>query len=1035
MRDMISILAVALFLAAPASPAARPEWEDPSVAARGVLPPRASFVPHADRGSALTFERDRSAFVRSLNGQWRFRWLPNPGAAPAGFETAAHDDSAWDLLPVPSNWQVVGANEGRPYDKPVFSNIKHPFKADPPRVPHDDNPTGLYRVGFDVPAAWKGRRVFLHLGGVQSAYYAWLNGSELGYKEDAFTPGEIEITRYLKAAGNVLALKVLHHSDGSYLEDQDYWRLAGVFRDVFLFSTPSVRLRDYIVVTDLDAAYRDAVLTVRAELEGNAAAGHTVSATVTGENDRPVFEARLSPRASAPQRLQASGTVAAPRLWSAEMPNLYTLVLEHRDGAGKVLETVASRIGFREVEMKGGQLLINGRAVTFKGVNRHEFDPDRGRVISKERMIQDIVLMKRHNINAVRTSHYPNDPLWYELTDRYGLYVIDEANVESHELWEKRVYLGEDPAWERAFVPRGTAMVERDKNHPSIVIWSMGNEAGWGRNFDAMYAAMKGIDPTRPIHYESRNPPYSPDLSRYDVISTMYPTTEHILKLMNEDPSRPVIICEYSHAMGNGLGNFKKYWDLYDAHPRLQGGFIWDWVDQALRHPGKDGRPVWNWVNTMDGANANDGLVNADRTVQPEILEMKKVQQPALIEAVDLAAGRIRLTNRYDFQTLEPLRLSWKLLADGRTIDAGVIEDRLDLPPDGRRELTLPYRLEGTTGERVVEVSLALRHDTDWAEGGHEVAWEQLELPAVPRPAAPPPSGRIAVAASPRRVQVVGPDFAAVLDVARGGLASYRWRGRELLAEPLRPYFWRVPTDNDEGGGQRSFAHRWRTAGLDSARYEAKDLTVEENTPARARIAIGGTLSLATGGGIDVRTVHTFTPDGAIAVEGSFTVRGEAPPLPRIGYRLRLPGDADRLAWYGRGPQESYADRKTGARLGLFRQPVAERHFPHVMAQENGALADVRWAEVTDGGGGGLRVEGAPVLSLNVHDYDDAALLASKTTPGLSRDGLVTLNLDLAQMGLGGDDSWSPRVHPEYQLTAREYRFAFRLAGTGPLAP
>ncbi len=488
-------------------------------------------------------------------------------------------------------------------------------------MPHDDNPVGLYRTRFEAPAGGSGRSVFVHFAGVQSAYYVWLNGQRLGYREDAFTPGEFDLTAHLRPGTNVLAVEVIHHSDGSYLEDQDYWRFAGIFRDVYLLATPKVRLRDFVVRTDLDAAYRDATLEVRASLEnrsGASALGHHVVASVVDAAGAEVWSAKLAPQGPIPaggeSALSSSGLVRAPRLWSAEAPNLYTLVLEHRDAAGQVEEAVAQRIGFREVEIKGGQLLLNGVAITFKGTNRHEFDPDHGRVVSRERMAQDIRLMKQHNFNAVRTSHYPNDPLWLELCDELGLYAVDEANVESHELWEKKIYIADDPAWTGAFVARGVAMVERDKNHPSVVYWSMGNETGLGRSFDAMYEAMKAIDPTRPIHYESLNPPYAPTLSRFDIISMMYPTVDHVLDLMNQDPTRPVIICEYAHAMGNGLGNFRKYWDAFDKYPRLQGAFVWDWVDQALRHPGPGGRAVWNWVNTSDGANGNDGLVNADRT-------------------------------------------------------------------------------------------------------------------------------------------------------------------------------------------------------------------------------------------------------------------------------------------------------------------------------------------------------------------------------------------------------------------------------------
>ena len=837
---------------------------------------------------------------------------------------------------------------------------------------------------------------------------------------------------------------MIHHSDGSYLEDQDYWRLAGIFRDVYLLAQPQVRLRDFGVRTDLDAAYRDATLELRVALENRSSAavdGHHVTASVLDSAGAEVFSARLAVGGGLPAGAEAeataSGLVRAPRLWSAETPNLYTLVLEHRDGAGAVQEVVSTRIGFREVEIKGGQLLLNGVAITFKGANRHEFDPDHGRVVSRERMLEDVRLMKQHNFNAVRTSHYPNDPLWLELCDEYGLYAVDEANVESHELWEKKIYIADDPAWTGAFVARGVAMVERDKNHPSVVFWSMGNETGLGRSFDAMYAAMKTIDPTRPIHYESRNPPYAPTLSSYDIISTMYPTVEHVLDLMNQDPTRPVIICEYAHAMGNGLGNFYKYWDAFEKYPRLQGGFIWDWVDQALRHPGPGGRAVWNWVNTSDGANGNDGLVSADRTPQPEILEAKKVQQPVKVEGVGEGLGRVRVTQRPRLRRSLGARARVAAARGRRRRAVGNLGRAARHP--GRREPRAhspdrPRKLEGMSAT-LLELSFRTREEQPWAPKGHEVAWAQ-----VPRsfpggvvgtgsiegeiPSPPPGTAPLSVRTEGGRLVLASPGFAAAFE--NGGLVSYRLKEEELLAGPLVPHLWRVPTDNDEGGGPASFAHRWREAGLDALKTVAQEPRVERLTDNQVRVVIESRL-VGKAAALRLRTAYEVDGLGGIRVGAVFESEGKLPPLPRVGFQVQLPGTLSTAEWYGPGPHESYADRKRGARLGRFRAKVADLHFPHVMAQENGNRTDVRWVALTDESGRGLRFSGEPFLDFTAHDYTDAALLAAKKSQVVERDGRVTLSLDLAQMGLGGDDSWSPRVHPEYQLTAPEYRFVFRL--------
>jgi beta-galactosidase len=1032
---MYCLLAAVVFVM-PQTALSSPEWENPTVFSIGTERPRASFVPYAAREAALTGDRTSSPYFWLLSGDWRFRWVKNPFAVPSGFEQPGYEDAGWDNLPVPSNWQVVGANENRPYDRPLFSNIKYPFKADPPHVPYDDNPTGLYRTRFEVPDGWKGSNVLIHFAGVQSAYYVWLNGQKIGYHEDGFTPGEFDLTSRLRPGTNVLAVEVIDYSDGSYLEDQDYWRFAGIFRDVYLVAQPQVRLRDFSVRTDLDAAYQDARLELHVSLEnrsGMAAAGHHVVASVLAADGSEVFSARLAPEgvisAGDEAVLQASGTVRAPRLWTAETPDRYTLVLEHRDGDGNVQEVVAQRIGFREVEIKAGQLLLNGVAITFKGVNRHEFDPDHGRVISRERMVQDILLMKQHNFNAVRTSHYPNDPLWLELCDELGLYVIDEANIESHELWEKGIYIADDPAWTNVFVARGVAMVERDKNHPSIILWSMGNEAGLGRGFDAMYAAMKAIDATRPIHYEARNPAYAPTLSSYDVISTMYPTVDHILDLMNQDSTRPVIICEYSHAMGNGLGNFRDYWDAYDKYPRLQGGFIWDWVDQALRHPGPDGRMLWNWVNTIDGANANDGLVNADRTPQPELQEARKVMQPVKVDFVDVAAGRLRVRNAYDFISLSGLDLAWRLLADGVEVQSGRYVETLNIPARKDRELVLPYQVGRIPAGRegILELTFTLRDDQPWALRGHEVAWVQVAVENrsyVPSTIVASDQPAVKFKEGGNRVSVTGARFVAEFEGA--SLVSYRWDGTERLAGPLLPNVWRVPTDNDEGGGKTSFAHRWREAGLDRLQFVAKTPSVWQSKDGTVRVKVESRAS-GTRAALDLQTSYDVSPDGVISVTGKFAVDGALPPLPRVGFQVQLPGTLDAVEWYGRGPHESYSDRKEGARLGKYTAKIADLHFPYVMAQENGNHTDTRWVSIVDATGEGLRITSAERFDFTAHDYTDAALLASKQSQVIERDGRVTLSVDLAQMGLGGDDSWSPRVHPEFRLAEPEYKFAFEI--------
>ncbi len=1012
-------------------PAATPEWEDPAVFALGTEKPHATLLPFADRTSALSRDVNRSDRIVTLSGQWRFRWARNPFEIPDQFEMPGYDASQWDELPVPSNWQVVGAREGRAYDPPLFSNIKHPFPADPPRVPHDDNPTGLYRLSFDSPAKWAQNRVFLHFGGVQSAYYVWLNGKKIGYHEDAFTPGEFDVTDHLQRGTNLLAVEVIDYSDGSYLEDQDYWRVSGIFRDVFLIARPPVFARDLKVATDLDASYRNATLDVSVALS-NASSSDAVGHQVRLRLDDPQVGVVWSDTIAAPARvtkksetvLTARATIAEPRLWSAETPNLYALTAEVLDAGGRVLEATATPIGFRKVEIKDARLLVNGVPLKFRGVNRHEFHPDTGRVVSRETMIRDIQLMKQHNINAVRTSHYPNQPIWYDLADQYGLYLIDEANIESHELWN---LLAEDPAWQDVFVARGVAMAERDKNHPSIVIWSLGNETGLGPNHFAMADAIRQIDPSRPIHYEARND--SQELNAFDINSMMYPSIEDVLDRLERDPRRPVVICEYAHSMGNGVGNFKEYWDLFFQHERLQGGFTWDWVDQALRVT-KNGKPWWEVINWWDGANVNDGLINAERVTQPEIQEVKHVVQFVRFEPLDVAAGRVRVTNLYDFLSLGFLELHFEILEDGVVVQTGSMPAP-DLAPRASQEITIPMPAMARAGvEYFLNLSAHLKADTPWAPKGHEVAYEQLE---VPRGAAGPQAsllagGALTTEVTSERATVAGQGFQVVFDRSSGGLASYVMRGRELLAAPLAPNLFRVPTDNDEGGADASFAHRWREAGLDRLAFRTTGFAARADSSQFASVVIDQEASGATGT-VAVKTTYSVAADGQIRVESAFGLGGDWPPLPRVGMRMQLPGTFATATWYGRGPHESYWDRKTGARVGRYRSAVSDLHFPYVMAQENGNRADVRWVTLTAADGAGLLVAGQPLINFTAHDYTDAALLEAKQTEVIEKDGRITLSIDWQQMGLGGDDSWNPRVHPEYQLTAKEYVLSFRLQG------
>lgn len=1004
-----------------------PEWENPRVFRINNEAAHATLMPFADKATALTFDKSNSSFYKSLNGTWRFRYLTNPSMTPDDFPADSINESRWTNIEVPGNWQLQGD-----FDPPVFTNIIHPFRADPPRVPQDYNPTGLYRKTFTVPDEWKDRQVFLHFAGVQSNATVYLNGKKVGYNEDGMLPAEYNITGMLRPGDNLLAVQVINWSDGSWLEDQDFWRLSGIYRDVFIFSTPSQHIRDYYVTTDLDEMYRDATFNLRVSLKNYAASAAknlSVKMTLSDASSKPVLEKVLkagSVGAKKETLLKVNELVRDPLKWTAETPNLYTLTMELISSSGEVLEVISSRVGFREVEIKNGQLLFNGKAIDIKGTNRHEFDPDRGRAVSRESMIRDIILMKRLNVNAVRTSHYPNDPEFYSLCDEYGLYVMDEANIESHELWAvRRYYIAEKPEWKDAWVDRGVRLVLRDRNHPSIFSWSMGNETGWGPNFDAMYKAMKALDPTRPIHYESKTPAYANVLSRYDIISTMYPTLDNIVSLMNQDPSRPVIICEYAHTMGNGLGNFKKYWDLFYKYPRLQGGFNWDWVDQGLRSDGR-GDGYWNIVNYIDGANANDGLINPDRIPQPETHEFKKIMQNISVKDVD-GKGRLRISNLFFFTDLKDVKMDWELIRNGYPVSSGSVED-LDVNPQDSAELSLPLTADmlGRDGEYYLNLVFRTKTDLPWAVKGFDIAKEQILMKAY-KPVIPEVNvkGRPLQVTEGDIVTISGKEISIKVSKATGAIISYVFRGSELVTDPLQPCFWRVPTDNDEGGGSRSFAARWRKAGLDRYNVRVKSLDFKAQDNGDVIMNVSSDLVFMGERTMDFRGSYTFRTDGSIVFSMDLGLSDGFPPLARVGMQFSMPASYDHIKWYGRGPFESYQDRKESAHVGLWSGSVADQYFPYVMHQENGNKTDVRWITITDAAATGLKITGAPLMEVNVQNYSQDALNLAKPSKKLYRGDKTYINIDLKQMGLGGDDSWSPRVHEEYQLREKSYSFGF----------
>ncbi|MGE5549544.1 MAG: glycoside hydrolase family 2 TIM barrel-domain containing protein [Bacteroidota bacterium] len=1011
------------------------DWENPRVLQRRREPAHATLLPFPDEKAARRGDRGGSPYFKLLNGNWRFKYLASPGEAPEGFAHPGFADDDWDLLPVPSNWQMHG------YGRPVYTNVDYPHPMDPPFVP-DANPTGLYRTVFRAPAEWADRRVFVVFEGVNSAFNLWVNGRFAGYSQGSHLPSEFDLTDCLRAGDNLLAVQVFQWSDGSYLEDQDMWRLSGIFRDVWLMAAPVVHLRDVRIRTPLDAAYRDAALEIRALLRNytdrEAPDGLRVTAKLMDARGGEVFRRVLLPAPPGPggeTAVESSVPVAAPRLWSAEDPYLYALLLSLEGAAGETLEVLRFNVGFRQVEIGDRRLLVNGRAVKLQGVNRHDFHPDLGHAVTRQAMLQDVLLMKRHNINAVRTSHYPNDPYFLDLCDRYGLYVIDETDLETHGFaqigdWSR---LARDPDWEAAFVERASRMVERDKNHPAVIVWSLGNESGYGPNHDAMAAWIRGADPTRPIHYEGAR-----DAPVVDIVSAMYPTVDRLEEegRRTDDP-RPFFMCEYAHAMGNGPGNLKEYWETIRSHPRLIGGCVWEWADHGIRRRTADGREWFAYGGDFgdrpnDANFCIDGLLFPDRTPHPSLLELKKVLEPVEVTAADLRAGRFRIRNRYSFRDLSHLWLCWDLRREDELLAEGRVE-MPGIPPGGEQELSLPYDPPRGGAECRLMLRFLLAASEPWAERGHEVAWAQFLLPAAPaeRPA-------VALSAQPAlRVEetgasaiVTGDGFRLVFAKDRGELREWEDRGRPLLVEGPRFNVWRAPTDNDgwlDRLDEHKQVHQWLRAGLNRLATRLEEVALRQAAPGAAVFevrAVHGPCGLPPA----FRTVFRYTVRGTgdLTVAVKATPLRELPPLPRLGLRLLLPKELEFITWYGRGPHECYPDRQESAPVGLYRGTVREQFVPYVKPQENGNKTEVRWATLTDLRGHGLMAMGCPHLNVGVSRYTAEDLAAAGHLHELRERDFVVLNLDHAVGGLGSN-SCGPWPLPKYLIQPEEMEFTVRL--------
>ena len=994
------------------------EWQDPNVNAINRQPMHSTYKVFENAADAEGAYCDQqSAYRLSLNGTWRFNWVENADQRPTDFFAPSFNDKGWDDMEVPAMWELNG------YGDPIYVNIGYAwrgnFRNDPPNIPIEQNHVGSYRRTFTLPATWSGRDIMLNIGAATSNVYVWVNGKFVGYSEDSHLGASFDVTKFVKPGENHIALQIFRWCDGTYLEDQDLWRLSGISRDVELVARPKARMQDVMITPSLENNYADGKLSVEMEFSS---AVKSATVKLLDPAGKPVAETKVTP-----SKGKASHTfeVKAPAKWSAETPNLYKVVIATDN------EAYAQRVGFRTSEIKNGLLLVNGQPILIKGVNRHEVDPLKGFVMSRERMIEDIRLMKQFNINAVRTCHYPDTPEWYDLCDEYGLYVIDEANIESHGMYYGEHTLAKNPLFAKAHLERNSRMVERDKNHASVIIWSMGNEAGFGPNFEACYRWIREFDPSRPIHYERAE---GNDFT--DIMCPMYADLEWCENYVKNSPSKPLIQCEYAHAMGNSMGGFKEYWDLIRKYPHYQGGFIWDFVDQGLAKYEADGKVSFyyggdfNNYDATDNSFNNNGIIASDRTPQAHAYEVRREYQSIWTSAVDLLRGKVEVYNENFFTGLEPYAMEWELQQDGVVTKAGRI-DRLDVAAQQRKQFTLGYTTEDICPEAkevVLNIRFVLTEKQPLLTIGHTIAEQQHIIKEYDTEAA------FMLAKSDRPVKVTkfekatnveGYDWVVGFN-REGFINQIQYGSMNIISDDsaLRPNFWRAPTENDIGARLHTRYGVWRNPTLTLKSFDAK---VEDGV---AKVTADYEISEVQA---TLRMTYTINGEGAIQVEQAMTTTPGAKisNMFRYGTRVELPAAYNVLEYYGRGKVENYADRKSAADIGLYKQSVSEQYNEKMARpQESGTHSDLRYFELKNTAGAGIRIIAEKAFSASALPYSQEAMDVTvgplqRHSGDLKADTNTYLCFDLEQQGLGCINSWGQLPLEQYRVEYKDYTFRF----------
>ncbi len=1009
-------------------------WLDETITEENRLPMHTDFVTFPNTSQIVNSDWRESSAYLSLNGPWKFKWADSPSKLPANFESLTYDDHLWANFQVPANWELNG------YGFPMYTTSGFEFtyligKPNPPIVPMDFNPTAVYRREVVIPEDWQGKPIILHIGAAKSNLSVWVNGQYVGYGEDSKLPSEFDVTRYLRKGKNLITMRVMRWGVANYLEDQDMWRLSGITRDCYLLARQPIYLRDIQLAPTLNDSFDEGQLNTK--LIFNQSSQDELRAEVSLHRNGRLVSVKTVKVSG--QEMDIAQTIERPALWSAEMPNLYQVTVRLIDHEGKLSEVVPQQVGFRRVEIKEGQLHVNGQPILIKGINRHETDPVTGHVISKENMLRDVQLMKKFNINAVRTSHYPNAEYWLQLCDQYGLYVIDEANIESHGMGYDLSYtMANRPTWEKAHVARVERLIQRDRNHPSVIIWSMGNEAGNGYNFYRAYLRMKELDKSRPVQYERAVNNYGELRFDWntDLIVPMYasPSAMENYAARNPKPQRPFIQCEYAHAMGNSLGNFKDYWDIIRANKGIfQGGYIWDFVDQCFIKINAKGDTVYTYGGDYepkeaitDWNYASKGIFYANRTPYPHAWEMKKVYQD--IHSSLMKEKKIQVYNERFFTGLDNVELQWELIVDGKKAQSGLIR-HLNVLPQQYGVLSIPYQTDAR-GEKFLNLTYRLKKAEPLLPMGHIIATEQLSLGGVFQPKTTiVAQGKIKTERKDGNLIISAKQLQMEFDLKSGWLTRYHYKGRDLMDEHalFKTNYWRAPNDNDFGANTPEKLKSWKQVTDSIELLEIRSELIDSLVYVYAAYKmpqVYGQLAMK----------YCINQRGEMRVSQSFTAdtTKKVAVLPRFGMQWIMPAGFEAINYYGRGPQENYIDRNFASHVGIYKQTVDQQYFPYVMPQETGNKTDVRWMEIRNKQGEGLFFTADSTFSMSAlhyfdKDLDDGPKRQQRHAADLVKRKQTQVNIDLRQMGVGGINSWGAWPLHEYTLPYKDYSFSFVL--------